>query len=157
MIIRLCYTSQRDQNRENLLEELQDILVTARHFNAQHHICGALYYGDYMFFQCLEGEQNIIEALFQNIQNDQRHFQVRHLQTDLIDQPHFKEWSMKYVKRDSVLKKFLKEQKNQLSTPHQLNQENLSNCLKALIKAEQHDIQPKRKLGFKRRGVSPLI
>lgn len=157
MIIRLCYVSQRDQNRENLLEELQDILITARNFNAQHDICGVLYYAEHRFFQCLEGEKSIIETLFASIQFDERHYQVIHLQTENIEQRHFKEWSMKYVRRNSILKAFLKEQKDQPSSPDQLDSESLTKCLNALIKATQNKVQPKKKIGFKYRGVNPLI
>lgn len=156
MIIRLCYASQRDQNRENLLEELQDILSTARHFNAQHDICGVLYYADHRFFQCLEGEKSIVEALFADIQTDERHYQVIHLQTENIEQRQFKQWSMKYVRGNSVLKAFLTQQ-NQPSFPYQSDLESLTKCLNALIKANQNIVQPRKKTGFKQRGIKPFI
>ncbi|SSV71479.1 Sensors of blue-light using FAD family protein [Acinetobacter nosocomialis] len=55
MNVRLCYASQRNENNEDLLQDLRDILTEARDFNDLNEICGVLYYADNAFFQCLEG------------------------------------------------------------------------------------------------------
>ncbi|MFW2732183.1 BLUF domain-containing protein, partial [Acinetobacter baumannii] len=72
MNVRLCYASQRNEKNEDLLQDLRDILTEARDFNDLNGICGVLYYADNAFFQCLEGEQEVVERLFEKIQKDQR-------------------------------------------------------------------------------------
>ncbi len=57
MLIGLCYASTRAEHQNDLLQEISDILATARQFNAAQHINGVLYYAEGHFFQCLEGEQ----------------------------------------------------------------------------------------------------
>ncbi len=68
MNVRLCYASQRNENNEDLLQDLRDILTEARDFNDLNEICGVLYYADNAFFQCLEGEKEVVERLFEKIQ-----------------------------------------------------------------------------------------
>ena len=46
MNVRLCYASQRNENNEDLLQDLRDILTEARDFNDLNEICGVLYYAD---------------------------------------------------------------------------------------------------------------
>lgn len=65
MNVRLCYASQRNEKNEDLLQDLRDILTEARDFNDLNGICGVLYYADNAFFQCLEGEQEVVERLFE--------------------------------------------------------------------------------------------
>lgn len=59
-----------------MLQDLRDILTEARDFNDLNGICGVLYYADNAFFQCLEGEQEVVERLFEKIQKDQRHYNI---------------------------------------------------------------------------------
>ncbi|WP_228139517.1 BLUF domain-containing protein, partial [Acinetobacter baumannii] len=67
MNVRLCYASQRNEKNEDLLQDLRDILTEARDFNDLNGICGVLYYADNAFFQCLEGEQEVVERLFEKM------------------------------------------------------------------------------------------
>ncbi len=86
MNVRLCYASQRNEKNEDLLQDLRDILTEARDFNDLNGICGVLYYADNAFFQCLEGEQEVVERLFEKIQKDQRHYNIKWLCTYSIDE-----------------------------------------------------------------------
>lgn len=53
------------KKNEDLLQDLRDILTEARDFNDLNQICGVLYYADNAFFQCLEGEREVVERLFE--------------------------------------------------------------------------------------------
>ncbi|HIC80635.1 MAG TPA: BLUF domain-containing protein [Kiloniellaceae bacterium] len=50
--------------------DLEAILTAARQSNAAAGITGILLYGDRHFLQCLEGEQQQIEALYDRIAVD---------------------------------------------------------------------------------------
>lgn len=62
----LCQSTER--KNEDLLQDLRDILTEARDFNDLNQICGVLYYADNAFFQCLEGEREVVERLFEKLQ-----------------------------------------------------------------------------------------
>ena len=51
MIIRLCYASIRHESSNDLIEDLNSILSTARNFNRKNEIYGVLYYANNHFFQ----------------------------------------------------------------------------------------------------------
>ena len=76
MKIRLCYSSIRPVDAGDLIEDLNDILSKARDFNAKHQIYGVLYYANNSFFQCLEGEEEILNDLMQRIMQDPRHHEI---------------------------------------------------------------------------------
>lgn len=63
--------------------------------NAQHGITGILCYGNGCFYQCLEGQQQEILALKDNLCCiDKRHKQVQIHQFSVINNRHFQGWSM---------------------------------------------------------------
>ena len=72
-MMQLCYASTRQENQKDLLEDLSDILVSARNFNQAHAIYGVLYYAEGRFFQCLEAEAEILEKVYAKIASDPRH------------------------------------------------------------------------------------
>jgi|GEM_PF-4940518 len=63
-------------------------------FNARLDVTGALFHMRGRFLQVLEGRCDVLEALMTRIRNDARHFAVRVLTRDRIDQRAFTEWSM---------------------------------------------------------------
>lgn len=156
MSIRLCYASQYNENSDNLLQDLRDILTIARDFNVRHQICGVLYYADNTFFQCLEGEQVVVEALFTRIQRDPRHHQIIHFGTHPIERTEFKQWSMKYVQRNSNIEHFFKGLDQEAFNISMLNENNLMQFLNELLIAEQTVIQTRKKVGYTNRGVNPF-
>ena len=92
MKIQLCYASTRNLQSEDLLQDLNDILTIARDFNSRHDICGVLYYADGSFFQCLQGEKEVVEALFANICKDERHCEIISFEIMEIEETKFKYW-----------------------------------------------------------------
>jgi hypothetical protein len=156
MNVRLCYASQRNEENEDLLQDLRDILTEARDFNELNEICGVLYYADNAFFQCLEGEQEVVERLFEKIKNDRRHHNIKWLCTYSIDQNSFQSWSMKYVQRNTNIEAFFLKMGENTFNPILLNQENLKFFLDELLITEQTKIVPVKKVGMVNRGVNPF-
>lgn len=92
---------------ENLSKEaLEDILEQSRVNNANSDITGMLLYESGAFFQVLEGEKDAVEALYQKIEQDERHRTVTKLIQEPIEERTFGEWSMGYPR---VTKKELGE------------------------------------------------
>ncbi|WP_127492511.1 AnBLUF65 family BLUF photoreceptors [Acinetobacter calcoaceticus] len=156
MNVRLCYASQRNEKNEDLLQDLRDILTEARNFNDLNQICGVLYYADNAFFQCLEGEQELVERLFEKIKNDQRHYNVKWLSTYSIEKNSFQRWSMKYVQRNTNIESFFLSMGETSFNPIRLDEQNLKIFLNELSIAEQSKINTVKKVGMVKRGVNPF-
>lgn len=156
MNVRLCYASQRNEKNEDLLQDLRDILTEARNFNDLNQICGVLYYADNAFFQCLEGEQELVERLFEKIKNDQRHYNVKWLCTYSIEKNSFRRWSMKYVQRNTNIESFFLSMGETSFNPTRLDKQNLKIFLNELLIAEQIKINTVKKVGMIKRGVNPF-
>lgn len=156
MNVRLCYASQRNEKNEDLLQDLRDILTEARNFNDFNQICGVLYYADNAFFQCLEGEQELVERLFEKIKNDQRHYNVKWLCTYSIEKNSFQRWSMKYVQRNTNIESFFLSMGETSFNPIHLDEQNLKNFLNELLIADQTKMNTVKKVGMVKRGVNPF-
>ena len=156
MNVRLCYASQRNEKNEDLLQDLRDILTEARNFNDLNQICGVLYYADNAFFQCLEGEQELVERLFEKIKDDQRHYNVKWLCTYSIEKNSFQRWSMKYVQRNTNIESFFLNMGETSFNPICLDEKNLKIFLNELLSAEQSKVNVVKKVGMVKRGVNPF-
>lgn len=152
MLIQLCYASSRLETENDLLQDLSDILATARSFNQAHGIYGVLYYAEGTYFQCLEGEKDQLEALFSNISQDSRHHQIQRFPDQSIEQIHFKKWSMKYVNQHGKITKLFKGMNLQKFQPHQLNAEQMRKFLHLLLKIEETTHEVQTRAGLTKRG-----
>ena len=75
---------------------LAELLQQARQANEQHHITGALVYGEGQFMQLIEGEQSAVAALYERIAQDPRHEAVFKVADKAISTRSFTEWSMAF-------------------------------------------------------------
>ena len=152
MLIQLCYASSRVESGNDLLQDLSDILATARSFNQAHDIYGVLYYAEGVYFQCLEGEKQQLEGLFSKISQDARHHQIQRFPDQNIDQIDFSKWSMKYVNQHGKISRLFKAIGLEKFQPHQLHAEQMSKFLRLLLKMEEarHEVQPRT--GLTKRG-----
>jgi len=155
MIIRLCYASIRHESSNDLIEDLNSILSTARNFNRKNEIYGVLYYANNHFFQCIEGENHIVKELFQRIKTDTRHQNIIEFEITSIDTISFKNWSMKYVQKCSKIDLFFNNLGFKMFTPTALKDENLDIFLKVLLCEKQVSIR--KKVGLNLRGVTPYL
>lgn len=93
-LVMLSYTSIADHLMSS--QELIQLLAMARENNRHLHITGMLLYMEGCFFQVLEGERAVIDALYEKIAHDQRHHHVMKLIEEPIDARSFNDWSMGY-------------------------------------------------------------
>ncbi len=136
-MFQLCYASQANFQTEEFAV-LTDILSEARQFNAAHNITGVLFFADGYFFQCLEGEEAQVRDLFARIALDSRHQQVQLLQVQEIVTPHFQDWAMKFVGRNSQVKQLFLSWDYMQFCPLQLSALQLDAFLQLLYASEHH-------------------
>jgi len=88
----IIYTSQASEqlNKRNLL----DLLHTSRGYNTIDNITGVLMHRDGYFLQIIEGEQDVIEDLFQRLNNDTRHKNIKMILDRSIESRLFSNWAM---------------------------------------------------------------
>ena len=53
------------------------ILAKSRINNRRDGLVGVLYFGDSCFFQCLEGTESAVDALYARLQSDTRHTDIK--------------------------------------------------------------------------------
>ena len=83
-------------------KDLSSLLEYAREWNQEHHVTGMLLYiqGKFVdqnegrFIQVLEGQEEEVRNLFNNIRRDSRHRQVTLLQEVNVKNKNFKTWTM---------------------------------------------------------------
>ena len=79
-------------------EDLDTLLEGARKNNATLGVTGMLLFKDGSFFQVLEGEADVVKALYDKISLDKRHNNVLMLSNQIIEERNFGEWSMGFVR-----------------------------------------------------------
>jgi hypothetical protein len=77
--------------------KLYKILVDSRVSNKLADVTGLLVYVDGNFLQVLEGEQEVVAALFEKISRDRRHKDVKVVYKASIDRRTFDAWQMAYI------------------------------------------------------------
>ncbi len=78
--------------------ECEEILDAARRHNRPAGITGMLVYHEGSFLQVLEGDEAVVEALFERIERDPRHTDAVVLFRGTVDGREFGRWSMGYVR-----------------------------------------------------------
>ncbi|MDF4203878.1 BLUF domain-containing protein [Maribacter sp. SA7] len=77
--------------------QVDEILLESRDFNNRHAITGCLIYHGGFFIQYLEGNAEVVLALFEKIKIDTRHREVILLSKGNIYSREFDTWSMAYL------------------------------------------------------------
>ena len=93
-LMMLSYTSIASHLMSH--EELINLLSQARANNSQRNITGMLLYMEGCFFQVLEGERDVLDALYLKIAKDKRHHHVMKLIEEPIEDRGFSDWRMGY-------------------------------------------------------------
>ncbi len=76
---------------------LEQILTDARTGNEARNVTGALVYVDGVFFQILEGDEDVVRNLMANIARDSRHHSVKVCYEAEVDLRAFESWRMAYL------------------------------------------------------------
>lgn len=100
-MVQIIYISRSTSAPQNAAQGVDPvvsrILAKSRTNNRKNGLTGVLYFGNGCFFQCLEGEEHAIDALYARLEQDERHRDLKLLSRTTIASPQFQEWSMKYV------------------------------------------------------------
>jgi len=99
-LINLIYGSSATKPMST--DMLLDILKTARANNRRLNVTGMLLYRDGNFLQVLEGDQDVVESLYQEIQRDPRHHQIARFAVRPVDKRNFGEWEMGFLHLNAV-------------------------------------------------------
>ena len=99
---RIIYASAANSGVDE--STLDEILGHARKNNAGLDVTGILLFGNGVFIQVLEGEDDIVDRLAMHIEQDPRHPDFDILYEDRIDRRAFGAWDMAYkiLDRDSI-------------------------------------------------------
>jgi hypothetical protein len=77
-------------------QDLQSLLAQCRRDNERHNVTGVLFYSHGNIAQLIEGDQDILDPLFEKIARDGRHSNVKKLISKPINARSFSEWSMAF-------------------------------------------------------------
>ena len=120
---RLTYASTTTSKPSGIRQDLINILNEAEDHNASHNIYGVLFYGSDYFFQCLEGEKIQIDQLYEKILKDPRHKNIVLLSYQVIEQPRFINWNLKYVLQEPSILEFFQSNQWEKFNPYALDQD----------------------------------
>ena len=84
-------------SEEMTSQELEALLIWCRLQNEKSQVTGVLIYHQREFLQLLEGEADVVTALFEKIEFDQRHQQVYKIWDGPISERSYPRWSMAFV------------------------------------------------------------
>ena len=83
------------------------ILAKSRINNRRNGLVGVLYFGDGCFFQCLEGDEATVDALYERLQLDSRHKDITMFSRKSITELSYTDWAMKYVPIEKEMSRLL--------------------------------------------------
>lgn len=78
--------------------DIRDILEASKSNNATKEITGCLVYNEGYFVQLLEGEKEVVQELYRNIERDKRHSMAEILSEGETLERLFPDWKMSYIK-----------------------------------------------------------
>ena len=96
MLVRLVYISRASQEATRS-DQVVQILETSRSNNSEAELSGLLAFDKYNFLQCLEGERDAVNALYNRLLHDDRHTDVVITQYQEIAKRDFGEWDMGFA------------------------------------------------------------
>lgn len=160
-LIRLVYVSRSTftsvPNHPGLNPDVARILAKSRKNNARLQVVGGLLFGDGNFLQCLEGEVEVVEALYGRIEADPRHRDVTMLARQRIEQRSFGTWSMKYVPGEQSLAQLMRGWGMSHFDPYQLSPQQTQVAVQHMLQGDDTvvDTQPGALDDGIRTGLSP--
>lgn len=119
----------------NIEPNVARILAKSRINNRKNGLVGVLYFGDGVFFQCLEGEERAVNQLLVTLEQDVRHKDLKILSKKYIQQLSFADWSMKFAPLDVQITKFLKANGFQSFDPYVFSDAQTEQFLTVLFRA----------------------
>ena len=99
-LVRLFYASKVADNFDT--SELDSILSDARERNTRESITGVLFFTTSHFIQCIEGDRESVNRLYNDMMVDARHTDLALLTCGEIDERMFPSWQMAYIAPDDI-------------------------------------------------------
>ncbi|MEO0607375.1 MAG: BLUF domain-containing protein [Pseudomonadota bacterium] len=81
-------------------DDIGNILDVSASNNHERRITGFLVHNGRHFMQALEGEYEEVQAIYERIQKDERHFGIVQILGENIEKRAFSEWAMNYFRVD---------------------------------------------------------
>lgn len=146
-LLQIIYISRSTFESPEVVNKIEPnvarILAKSRVNNRKNGLVGVLYFGDGVFFQCLEGEEDTVNTLLAKLEADPRHKDLKIISKKYIDQLSFGEWAMKFAPLDEQITKFLKENGFQTFDPYLFSGEVINKFLNQLFNAYDPTIELK--------------
>lgn len=146
-LLQIIYISKSTFESPGALNKIEPnvarILAKSRVNNRKNGLVGVLYFGDGVFFQCLEGEEEAVNNLLTKLVTDPRHKDIKVISKKYIDQLSFTDWAMKFAPLDGEITKFLKENGFKTFNPYQFSGEIINKFLNKLFSAIDPTIELK--------------
>lgn len=136
---RLVYASTSTSKPADIRADLSNIISSAQRFNAQHHICGVLYYGNGFYFQCVEGSRADVANLYERLLKDSRHKDVNLLKLEDIPAPCFDSWQLKYVLHDEEMQRFFDSRQWEQFYPYAMDSQVVDAFIDMLLAREAYE------------------
>ncbi len=96
----ITYISRSTSPEDSIDDVLRNIVETAKIRNKARGITGVLFYVDQRFVQFIEGENEQLKILLQEIYTDSRHKDVLVIIDEPVYEREFKDWNMDYFNMD---------------------------------------------------------
>lgn len=146
-LLQIIYISRSTFESPEVVNKIEPnvarILAKSRVNNRKNNLVGVLYFGDGVFFQCLEGEEDAVNTLLAKLNADPRHKDLKIISKKYIDRLSFGEWAMKFAPLDEQIAKFLKENGFQTFDPYLFSGEIINKFLNQLFDANDPTIELK--------------
>lgn len=94
-LVRYIYASAQTEKFSHA--DIIALLKIARKNNSALGVSGVLLYDSGSFFQVLEGEPDVLQALYEKITSDKRHKRIVKIIVEPIESRSFSEWTMGYA------------------------------------------------------------
>lgn len=144
-LLQIIYISRSTFDSPELVNKIEPnvarILAKSRANNRKNGLVGVLYFGDGVFFQCLEGEEEAVNTLLAKLEVDHRHKDLKVISKKYIEQLSFGDWAMKFAPLDEQITQFLKENGFQSFDPYLFSGEIINKFLNLLFNAYDPTIE----------------
>ncbi len=105
--------------------------------NSKRRITGVLLYDDVYFLECVEGKEKVIDNLFKKISQDTRHYNIKLLGQEPIEEQMFSDWILGFINREQNTTKLLIEYTSNINfKPVDYDYQTALKTIEALYKAD---------------------
>lgn len=152
-LLQIIYISRSTFETKEIVNKIEPnvarILAKSRFNNRKNGLVGVLYFGDGVFFQCLEGDEDAVNTLLTKLEADHRHKDLKVISKKYIDHLSFGDWAMKFAPLDEQVTKFLNENDFQSFDPYLFSGEVINKFLDLLFNASDVNGELKLSSSFK--------